>query len=291
MSGSWGRDLYWHVHDTKCDRRHRRRQARAAFRCIANDQTEPETEEPCCAFAFRTLAELVTDFKHRLREREKAKAAQALAESLEQAAPLAGCEQLYEEPAALDDCEFELVNTFASLHIASGPTEAAQSDRIGAPYAAAQPMKIGTAQPCNGSVSRSSIGVSRASTNKVRPRGHCCYCGIPAFIPYADCNFCGDQPSYHHGRCCPNRSAQPEFSSTEELGSAQLADSFVTQEPLFELDTQPLLAPPPPELSYRQKKSEEWFTRCHRAGPDLPTARSSACKPYDEHFPLPRVRL
>ena len=155
---TWERDLHWYIREAQCERRQRRRQARTESRCIANAQTEPETEEPCKAdsqtepqpFAFRTLAELVTDFKHRLREREKAK---------------------------------------------------------------------------------------------------------------------------------------------EELGSAQLVDSFVTLEPLFELDTQPLLAPPPPELSYRQKKSEEWFTRCHRAGPDLPTARSSASKSYDEHFPLPRVRL
>jgi hypothetical protein len=75
------------------------------------------------------------------------------------------------------------------------------------------------------------------------------------------------------------RNLKPKLPSAEKLGNVQLADSLVTQESLFELDTQPLLAPPPPKLSYRQKKSEEWFTRCHRAGPE-----------YEEHFPLPKVR-
>jgi hypothetical protein len=78
----------------------------------------------------------------------------------------------------------------------------------------------------------------------------------------------------------------------------------------------------PQEVSRKQRKAEEWFARCHRPGPGLPTARSSswlatmappmaphappaasirgrgrglgstiphwlASKPYNENFPLP----
>ena len=42
-----------------------------------------------------------------------------------------------------------------------------------------------------------------------RPRPNppqtCRVCGGFARVPFAVCNFCGDRPSWHHGRCCPAR--------------------------------------------------------------------------------------
>ena len=35
------------------------------------------------------------------------------------------------------------------------------------------------------------------------PGRFCCICGKFARVPFAKCNYCGDSPSYHHGRCCP----------------------------------------------------------------------------------------
>ena len=33
----------------------------------------------------------------------------------------------------------------------------------------------------------------------------CCLCGEFARVPFAKCNYCGETPSYHHGRCCPHK--------------------------------------------------------------------------------------
>ena len=37
----------------------------------------------------------------------------------------------------------------------------------------------------------------------------CEVCKTFARVPYAQCNFCQDEPSYHHGRCCPRRQLAP----------------------------------------------------------------------------------
>ena len=37
----------------------------------------------------------------------------------------------------------------------------------------------------------------------------CDVCECPARVPYARCIFCGNQPSYHHGRCCPENPGRP----------------------------------------------------------------------------------
>jgi hypothetical protein len=41
------------------------------------------------------------------------------------------------------------------------------------------------------------------STSLPMPGRFCCICGKFARVPFARCNYCGDSPSYHHGRCCP----------------------------------------------------------------------------------------
>jgi hypothetical protein len=195
MPGSWEEDLHWHPYDSKAERkRYRRRQRKAASICEPNNQTEPEAEALCCAIPFRSLAELVTEFKQRLCERKKAKAALAPAEPVNQTLAPDSREQTQSDHTPEEDCEFELI-PIAGLHTTIDP---AHSNR----------------------------------TSTVRPRGHCCYCGIAAFIPYEECKFCGEKPSYHHGRCCPNRPAQPTLSSADKkLGKAKHVDSLLTQEP------------------------------------------------------------
>ena len=56
----------------------------------------------------------------------------------------------------------------------------------------------------------------------------CDICQCPARVPYAQCNFCNDQPSYHHGRCCwenPGRNRdqvtmpQPKWRKGADKGS------------------------------------------------------------------------
>ena len=56
----------------------------------------------------------------------------------------------------------------------------------------------------------------------------CDICQCPARVPYAQCNFCNDQPSYHHGRCCwenPGRNRdqvtmpQPKWRKGADEGS------------------------------------------------------------------------
>jgi hypothetical protein len=195
MPGSWEEDLHWHPYDSKAERkRYRRRQRKAASICEPNNQTEPEAEALCCAIPFRSIAELVTEFKQRLCERKKAKAALAPAEPVKQTLAPDSREQTQSDHTPEEDCEFELI-PIAGLHTTIVP---AHSNR----------------------------------TSTVRPRGHCCYCGLAAFIPYEECKFCGEKPSYHHGRCCPNRPAQPTLSSADKkLGKAKHVDSLLTQEP------------------------------------------------------------
>ena len=36
----------------------------------------------------------------------------------------------------------------------------------------------------------------------------CDVCRAPAHVPFPSCYFCTDQPSYHHGRCCPSRHSE-----------------------------------------------------------------------------------
>jgi hypothetical protein len=264
MSGSWGQDLHWHPYDSKSERRrYQRRQKKAASSCTPNDQTEPVSEALCCAIPFRTLAELVTEFKQRLCERKKAKAALTTTEPVNQVFPPDSREHSQSDQTLLEDCDFELI-PIAGLHTAIDP---AQSNRT---FITAQQMGTGNTQACSRPVteipswrvcsyqmSEPRPSSSNTNNNKVRPRGHCCYCGVAAFIPYAECNFCGEKPSYHHGRCCPNRPAQPTLSSADKkLGKAQHIDSLLTQEPLSEIDTQILTASPPSGLSYRRKERQ-----------------------------------
>jgi len=37
------------------------------------------------------------------------------------------------------------------------------------------------------------------------PGRFCCICGGHARVPFPSCSYCGDQPSYHRGRCCPRK--------------------------------------------------------------------------------------
>ena len=41
------------------------------------------------------------------------------------------------------------------------------------------------------------------------PPNTCRICGDYARVPFARCNFCGDAPSFHHGRCCPMKPRRP----------------------------------------------------------------------------------
>ena len=42
------------------------------------------------------------------------------------------------------------------------------------------------------------------------PYSRCFICGEFARVPYRYCWFCGDSPSWHHGRCCPVRASDHE---------------------------------------------------------------------------------
>ena len=45
----------------------------------------------------------------------------------------------------------------------------------------------------------------------------CCICGRFARVPFAECNYCGDAPSYHHGRCCPWKPPREEAADDRPL--------------------------------------------------------------------------
>ena len=42
----------------------------------------------------------------------------------------------------------------------------------------------------------------------------CDVCRNTCGVPFARCWYCGDSPSYHHGRCCPSLREQPASSSS-----------------------------------------------------------------------------
>ena len=54
-----------------------------------------------------------------------------------------------------------------------------------------------------------------ATTNEQR----CSICHGWAGVPFGDCWFCGQAPSWHHGRCCPDR---PQSGTWFELTDHQL---------------------------------------------------------------------
>ena len=45
----------------------------------------------------------------------------------------------------------------------------------------------------------------RMAKDRPVPGWYCCICGQFAKVPFDRCNYCGDTPSYHHGRCCPHK--------------------------------------------------------------------------------------
>ena len=44
--------------------------------------------------------------------------------------------------------------------------------------------------------------IARESLGGIEHEQTCCVCHEFARIPFRRCNFCGQSPSYHHGRCC-----------------------------------------------------------------------------------------
>ena len=59
-------------------------------------------------------------------------------------------------------------------------------------------------------------------------------CGqVAPGCPYPSCRFCGDTPSYHHGRCCPARPRRPRPQALEAgTDSVPQEESFSVQVPL-----------------------------------------------------------
>jgi len=57
----------------------------------------------------------------------------------------------------------------------------------------------------------STFAVTRLLTHRFN---QCDVCRRSCGIPFPKCWFCGESPSYHHGRCCPSRSQQPLSSSS-----------------------------------------------------------------------------
>jgi hypothetical protein len=58
----------------------------------------------------------------------------------------------------------------------------------------------------------------------------CEYCQIggfgPSTISFSLCRYCGASPSYHHGRCCMNKTVGRPHSMKSELGSVQSGKSL-----------------------------------------------------------------
>jgi hypothetical protein len=58
----------------------------------------------------------------------------------------------------------------------------------------------------------------------------CEYCQIGGFgtstFPFSMCRFCGASPSYHHGRCCMNKTVGRPHSMRSEIGSVQSGKSL-----------------------------------------------------------------
>ena len=44
----------------------------------------------------------------------------------------------------------------------------------------------------------------------------CNKCGTFARVPFQNCMYCGDMPSYHHGRCCPYNRASTQIKNTTD---------------------------------------------------------------------------
>jgi hypothetical protein len=44
----------------------------------------------------------------------------------------------------------------------------------------------------------------------------CSVCAQPASVPFHHCNYCGDSPSFHHGRCCPVLHLQSQNSDEDD---------------------------------------------------------------------------
>jgi hypothetical protein len=47
--------------------------------------------------------------------------------------------------------------------------------------------------------------VNNQSTSTGAQLSICSLCSQYADVPFFQCNFCGDSPSFHHGRCCPDK--------------------------------------------------------------------------------------
>ena len=57
----------------------------------------------------------------------------------------------------------------------------------------------------------STFAVTRLLTHRSE---QCNVCRRSCGVPFARCWYCGESPSYHHGRCCPSLQQQPPSSSS-----------------------------------------------------------------------------
>ena len=57
----------------------------------------------------------------------------------------------------------------------------------------------------------STFAVTRLLTHR---SDQCDVCRKTCGVPFSRCWYCGDSPSYHHGRCCPSLQEQPTSSSS-----------------------------------------------------------------------------
>jgi len=113
------------------------------------------------------------------------------------------------------------------------------------PEPAASPSKLWSAlkssaetQPTHSPPS-SSKPQAADSSDKVPLAGFCCHCGKPAPTPFAVCNYCGDQPSHHHGRCCPDRDAQPGVRAASPTQPIHSPSSSSKPQAVDSSDTRP----------------------------------------------------
>ena len=61
---------------------------------------------------------------------------------------------------------------------------------------------VSSPAPTASTASMPSPSLDRSSSP---PHGACDRCGEPAAVPYRWCSICKASPSWHHGRCCPER--------------------------------------------------------------------------------------